>query len=55
LLPDFGFQHWDVALSDQGAALLEINLFSAGGAELSQLVEGRGLLEPRLLACNQLD
>lgn len=53
LLPDFGFQHWDVALTDQGPVLLEINLFSAGGTELSQLVEGRGLLEPRLLACNQ--
>lgn len=52
LLPDFGFQHWDVALSDEGPVLLEINLFSAGGTELSQLVEGRGLLEPRLLACN---
>ena len=54
LLPDFGFQHWDVALSDKGPVLLEVNLFSAGGTELSQLVEGRGLLEPRLLACNQL-
>lgn len=54
LLPGFGFQHWDVALSDQGPVLLEVNLFSAGGTELSQLVEGRGLLEPRLLACNGL-
>lgn len=53
LLPQFGFQHWDVALTDHGPVLLEINLFSAGGTELSQLVEGRGLLEPRLLACNQ--
>lgn len=53
LLPQFGFQHWDVALTEQGPVLLEINLFSAGGTELSQLVEGRGLLEPRLLACNQ--
>lgn len=52
LLPQFGFQHWDVALTDHGPVLIEINLFSAGGTELSQLVEGRGLLEPRLLACN---
>lgn len=53
LLPDFKFQHWDVALTDRGPVLIEINLFSAGGTELSQLVEGRGLLEPRLLACNR--
>lgn len=53
LLPNFRFQHWDVALTDRGPVLIEINLFSAGGTELSQLVEGRGLLEPRLLACNR--
>ncbi len=53
LLPGFRFQHWDVALTDHGPVLIEINLFSAGGTELSQLAEGRGLLEPRLLACNR--
>lgn len=52
LLPDLRFQHWDVALTDRGPILLEVNLFAAGGTELSQLVEGRGLLESRLLrAC----
>lgn len=53
LLPEFRFQHWDVALTEAGPVLLEINLFSAGGTELSQLVEGRGLLESRLLMCNK--
>ncbi|MBS1139367.1 MAG: hypothetical protein H6R13_820 [Proteobacteria bacterium] len=53
LLPEFRFQHWDVAMTDEGPVLLEINLFSAGGTELSQLVEGRGLLDSRLLMCNK--
>ena len=50
LLPGLRFQHWDVAVSARGAVPLEVNLFEAGGTELSQLVEHRGLLEPRLLA-----
>ncbi|MDM4765439.1 sugar-transfer associated ATP-grasp domain-containing protein [Pelomonas sp. SE-A7] len=50
LLPGLRFQHWDVALAAQGPTPIEVNLFAAGGAELSQLVEQRGLLEPRLLA-----
>nr|WP_316642695.1 sugar-transfer associated ATP-grasp domain-containing protein [uncultured Roseateles sp.] len=50
LMPEFRFQHWDVALTERGPVLLEVNLFTAGGTELSQLVEQRGLLEPRLLA-----
>lgn len=50
LLPGLRFQHWDVALADGGPVPLEVNLFAAGGTELSQLVERRGLLEPRLLA-----
>ena len=50
LLPGLRFQHWDIALSEAGPVPLEVNLFAAGGTELSQLVEQRGLLEPRLLA-----
>ena len=49
-LPGLRFQHWDVAVTARGAVPLEVNLFEAGGTELSQLVEHRGLLEPRLLA-----
>lgn len=50
LLPGLRFQHWDMALAAEGPVPLEVNLFAAGGTELSQLVERRGLLEPRLLA-----
>ncbi|MBI3367029.1 MAG: hypothetical protein HY021_00815, partial [Burkholderiales bacterium] len=50
LLPGFRFQHWDIALTDRGPVPLEINLFAGGGNELSQLIDGYGLLEPRLLA-----
>lgn len=50
LLPGFRFQHWDIALTERGPVPLEINLFAGGGTELSQLIDGYGLLEPRLLA-----
>lgn len=50
LLPGFRFQHWDMAITDRGPVPIEVNLFGAGGVELSQLVTGRGILEPRLLA-----
>lgn len=50
LMPEFKFQHWDMAITDRGPIPLEVNLFTSGGTELSQLVEQRGLLEDRLLA-----
>lgn len=53
LLPALRFQHWDIALTDAGAVPLEVNLFAAGGTELSQVVDGRGLLEHALLALNR--
>ena len=50
LMPGFRFQHWDIALTDRGPVPLEVNLYGTTGLDLSQLVEQRGLLEPRLLA-----
>lgn len=45
LLPKLRFQHWDVALTDAGPVLLEVNLFGTQGGELSQLLEQRGLID----------
>lgn len=53
LMPEFRFQHWDMAITDRGPIPLEVNMFAAGGTELSQIVEQRGLLEERLMACMQ--
>lgn len=48
LLPKLRFQHWDVALTDAGPVLLEVNLFGTQGGELSQLLEQRGLIDDDL-------
>lgn len=53
-LPELRFQHWDLAFTDRGPVPIEVNLFAAGGTELSQLVDGIGLLEDRLLVLNGL-
>lgn len=45
-LPDMRFQHWDIAFSDQGPQLLEVN--TGGGLNLHQLAHDRGLYTQEL-------
>lgn len=44
-LPKLRFQQWDIALSADGPVALEVNLFSTGGSELTQMLYRRGLLD----------
>lgn len=46
LFPSLRLQHWDVALSDRGPVILEINV--EGSTDLHQLAAGRGFLTDRL-------
>jgi hypothetical protein len=41
-------QAWDVAVTDRGVQLLELNI--GGDVNLPQLAEGRGLMQPELVA-----
>ena len=45
-LPDMRFQHWDIAFTDQGPLLLEVN--TGGGLNLHQLAHDRGLYTEEL-------
>jgi hypothetical protein len=45
-LPGLGLQHWDIALSDQGPVILEVNV--EGSMDLHQLAGARGVWDPPL-------
>ena len=47
LFPDLGLQHWDVALTDNGPRILEMNV--QGDFDMHQMAYGRGIL------CGELD
>jgi hypothetical protein len=49
-LPKLRFQQWDIALSDDGPVVLEVNLFGTGGRELTQMLYRRGLLDATMKA-----
>jgi len=50
LLPGLNLQHWDIALTDRGPVILEVNV--EGGMRTHQIVQERGLCGTRLLrAC----
>lgn len=42
-LPKLRFQQWDIALSNEGPLILEVNLFGTGGCDLTQLLYKKGL------------
>ncbi len=44
-LPKLRFQQWDIALSEDGPVVLEVNLFGTGGCDLTQLLYRKGLLD----------
>ena len=44
-LPKLRFQQWDIALSNDGPLVLEVNLFGTGGSDLTQLLYRKGLLD----------
>jgi hypothetical protein len=46
LFPDLRLQHWDIALTDKGPVILELNV--EGGLYLHQIAHGRGVLEGRI-------
>jgi hypothetical protein len=48
LFPDLRLQHWDVALTDRGPVILEVNV--EGGLRTHQIVQQRGLYGRRLAA-----
>jgi hypothetical protein len=47
-LPGLGLQAWDVALTDRGPVLVEVNI--GGDFNLPQLATGKGLMDERLKA-----
>jgi len=49
MLPKLRFQQWDIALTDQGPVALEVNLFSTGGGDLTQMLYKKGLLDKTML------
>ncbi len=46
LLPGLRLQHWDIALTDRGPVILEVNV--EGGMRTHQIVQQRGIYSPRL-------
>ncbi len=46
LLPNLSLQHWDIALTDRGPVILEINV--EGGMRTHQIVQQRGIYDARL-------
>lgn len=48
-LPKLRFQQWDIALTNEGPVALEVNLFSTGGGDLTQMLYRKGLLDETLL------
>jgi len=49
-LPKLRFQQWDIALSDDGPLVLEVNLFGTGGCDLTQLLYRKGLWDDKMSA-----
>lgn len=45
VFPKLRFQQWDVALTDRGPVMLEVNLFGTGGCDLTQILYRKGLLD----------
>lgn len=45
VLPKLRFQQWDIALTNEGPVALEVNLFSTGGGDLTQMLYRKGLLD----------
>lgn len=48
LFPMFRFQHWDIALTEDGPLVVECN--SPGGTELPQVATGRGIFDETMRA-----
>lgn len=46
--PGIRLQHWDMAVTDRGPVILELNTF--GDFDLPQLAAGRGILTPQFVA-----
>lgn len=46
LFPDLRLQHWDIAMTDRGPLILEINV--EGGMRTHQIVNRRGIVDERL-------
>jgi hypothetical protein len=46
LFPDLRLQHWDIALTDHGPVILEVNV--EGGMRTHQIVQQRGIVDERL-------
>jgi len=49
LLPGLNLQHWDIALTDRGPVILEVNV--EGGMRTHQIVQERGIYDERLKEC----
>ena len=45
--PGIRLQHWDIAITDRGPVILELNTF--GGFDIPQLAAGRGMLTPEFM------
>jgi glutathione synthase/RimK-type ligase-like ATP-grasp enzyme len=52
LFPDLCLQHWDIALTDRGPVILEINV--EGGMRTHQIVQQRGIYDEHLKTCTAL-
>ncbi len=44
-MPGLRFQNWDISFARDGPTVLEVNLYGAGGTDLSQMASGKGLLD----------
>ncbi len=47
-MPGLRFQHWDISLARNGPTVLEVNLYGAGGTDLSQMSCGKGAARSRV-------